>query len=216
MNLRYNVKQGIPPGLPRLRQEATYVLCAHDQESSTCTCRCAVVPIACGTQGLNTQRFNYTASYCSSRELLLSGDQISIAYSVGLKAAFHHEIRTFDFASFVLNPKWLNPLADEFVRELFFRIGKTGPAFPFDQKLTVVPGFQQDARRMTKYCRNFSDLVKGAGKGVHAGIRVIRIHRGLTSYEESRVVFSRLQLRDGLGALHQLHMIRRANESEAD
>ena len=43
MNLRYNLKQGIPPGflddmaqttqgLRRLRQEATHVLCAHDQE----------------------------------------------------------------------------------------------------------------------------------------------------------------------------------------
>ena len=43
MNVRYNVKQGIPPGflddmaqtmkgLRRLKWEATEVLCAHDQE----------------------------------------------------------------------------------------------------------------------------------------------------------------------------------------
>ena len=61
------------------------------------------------------------------------GDQVTVADGMGFKTPFNDEIRVFDFSGFILNPKGLNTLADEFVGILFFRIGKTGPSFPFHQ-----------------------------------------------------------------------------------
>ena len=110
-------------------------------------------PVGCDGS-LNSEGLDYKSGNCPTRELLLSGDQISVPNGVGFETAIHYEIRAFCFSRFVLYPERLNSLADEFIRKLFLRVGEARPGLSFHQKLVIDLRLHKDARGVTKHERD--------------------------------------------------------------
>src|SRR5262249_28840805 len=137
----------------------------------------------------NSERLDDEPSGRSTRVLLLAGDQVPIPDRVGLEATVDDEVRVFELARLVLDPKGLNPAAHVPVHEPFLGVGEPGPALARNEAPpSKVSRAQKWEGGGTDPARPLPRLKERGDEPVHAMIAEEGVHRPLSTDEQDAVV----------------------------